>query len=122
MHAPYSQRKDDDDFVQAHALVREVMDDEARERLISNVVGHLQKGVTEPVLERAFEYWRKIDPEVGERIEQGVRLRAPRRRAVLGIDRGQAHGGHQALDALGVDHAMAAVPRSASSLRILRLP
>ncbi len=73
VHAPYSQRKDDDDFVQASTLVREVMDDEARERLVSNVVGHLQKGVTEPVLERAFEYWRKIDSEVGERIEQGVR-------------------------------------------------
>jgi len=25
------------------------------------------------VLERAFEYWRNIDQEVGERIEQGVR-------------------------------------------------
>ncbi|BBI75553.2 hypothetical protein HAALTHF_48160n [Vreelandella aquamarina] len=69
----YTLRKDDDDWSQAHTLVREVMDDAQRDRLVSNVVGHLSGGVTEPVLERAFEYWRNIDQEVGERIEQGVR-------------------------------------------------
>ncbi len=73
MRAAYTLRKDDDDWSQAHALVREVMDDAQRDRLVSNVVGHLSGGVTEPVLERAFEYWRNIDQEVGERIEQGVR-------------------------------------------------
>ncbi len=70
---PKAERKDDDDWSQAHTLVREVMDDAQRDRLVSNVVGHLSGGVTEPVLERAFEYWRNIDQEVGERIEQGVR-------------------------------------------------
>ncbi|MGP8292131.1 catalase [Vreelandella zhanjiangensis] len=69
----YTLRKDDDDWSQPHTLVREVMDDAARDRLVSNVVGHLSDGVTEPVLERAFEYWRNIDQEVGERIEKGVR-------------------------------------------------
>lgn len=69
----YTLRKDDDDWSQAHTLVREVMDDAQRDRLVSNAVGHLSGGVTEPVLERAFEYWRNIDQEVGERIEQGVR-------------------------------------------------
>ena len=69
----YTLRKDDDDWGQAHALVRDVMDDAQRERLVSNVVGHLSGGVSEPVLARAFEYWRNIDQEVGERIEQGVR-------------------------------------------------
>jgi catalase len=29
--------------------------------LVSKVVGHLNQGVTEPVLARAIEYWRKID-------------------------------------------------------------
>ena len=73
VRAAYTLRKDDDDWSQAHALVREVMDDAQRDRLVSNVVGHLSGGVTEPVLERAFEYWRNIDQEVGERIEQGIR-------------------------------------------------
>ncbi|MFC4334234.1 catalase [Salininema proteolyticum] len=68
----YTPRKDDDDFGQAHALVREVMDDAARDRLVSNVVGHLSKGVSEPVLKRAVEYWRNIDAEVGDRIASGM--------------------------------------------------
>jgi len=69
----YTLRQDDDDFSQAHALVREVMDEGARKRLVSNVVGHLSDGVSEPVLERAFQYWRNIDQETGDRIERGVR-------------------------------------------------
>ena len=68
----YTLRRDDDDFSQAHTLVREVMDDAQRERLVANVAGHLSKGVSEPVLQRAFEYWRHIDQEVGERIEREV--------------------------------------------------
>ncbi|WP_022729062.1 catalase [Fodinicurvata sediminis] len=73
VRAPYSKRKDDDDFGQAGTLVREVMDDAARDRLVSNVVGHLKGGVSEPVLERAFEYWRNIDQDIGERIKKGVK-------------------------------------------------
>jgi catalase len=49
------------------------MDDAARDRLVSNIVGHLLDGVTEPVLERAFEYWHNVDPELGQRVEKGVR-------------------------------------------------
>jgi catalase len=53
--------------------VRKVMDNAQRDRLISNVVGHLKDGVTEPVLARAFEYWRKIDQAVGDRIAKGAK-------------------------------------------------
>jgi catalase len=49
-----------------------VLDDAARERLVSNVAGHLSDGVSQKVLARAFEYWKNIDPELGERIEQAV--------------------------------------------------
>jgi catalase len=48
------------------------MDDEQRDRLVSNVVGHLSASVSEPVLKRAFEYWRNIDKEIGDRIERGI--------------------------------------------------
>ena len=37
------------------------MDEGQRDRLVSNVVGHLKNGVSEPVLQRAFEYWRNVD-------------------------------------------------------------
>lgn len=69
----YTLRQDDDDWSQPRALVREVMSEEERSRLIDNVIGHLKKDVKEPVLSRAFEYWRNIDTEVGERIENGYR-------------------------------------------------
>jgi catalase len=49
------------------------MDDAARDRLVGNVVGHLLNRVSEPVLQRAFEYWRNIDKGIGDRIEAGVR-------------------------------------------------
>jgi len=72
IQAAYTLRRDDDDWSQARTLVRKVMDDAARNRLVSNVVGHLKKGVSAPVLTRAFEYWRNIDKEIGDRIERGM--------------------------------------------------
>ncbi|MEA1064093.1 catalase [Erwinia sp. HR93] len=69
----YTLRKDDDDYGQANTLVNQVMDDAARDRLVNNVVGHLLDGVQEPVLSRAFEYWRNIDAAIGARIEQKVK-------------------------------------------------
>jgi catalase len=35
-------------------------------------VGHLLNGVTEPVLQRAFLYWRNVDKDIGDCIENGV--------------------------------------------------
>jgi catalase len=69
----YTLRRDDDDWGQAGTLVRQVMDDAARDRLVGNIVGHLLNGVTEPVLQRAFQYWTNVDPSLGERVEKCVR-------------------------------------------------
>jgi catalase len=69
----YTLRPDDDDWGQAGTLVRDVLDDAARERLAHNVIGHVLEGVKEPVLSRVFEYWRNIDPDLGKKIEEGVR-------------------------------------------------
>src|SRR6201993_3006458 len=73
VRSAYTRRADDDDWGQPGTLVREVMDAAARDRLVSNIVGHLLNGVTEPVLMRAFEYWRNVDDELGDRVEKGVR-------------------------------------------------
>lgn len=62
---------EDDDFGQAHTLVREVFDDAQRERLVETVAGALAS-VQEPVLSRAFEYWTMIDTEVGAAIRAAV--------------------------------------------------
>ena len=64
----YTLREDDDDWSQAGILVREVMDDAARERLVNNIAGHLGAGVSPPVLERALQYWRNVDADLGARI------------------------------------------------------
>lgn len=72
VRAAYTLRRDDDDFGQARALINQVMDDDARQRLVDNVSGHLLNGVEEPVLSRAFDYWRNIDNSIGDRIAQQV--------------------------------------------------
>ncbi|WP_370430648.1 catalase-related domain-containing protein [Blastococcus sp. Marseille-P5729] len=71
VRAAYTLHEEDDDFGQAHTLVREVFSEEERERLIETVVGTLIPDVEEPVLSNVFQYWRNIDQEVGERIEKG---------------------------------------------------
>ena len=71
----YTLRRDDDDWGQAGTMVREVLDDAARKRLVNNIVGHLSNRVTEPVLLRAFDYWRNVDKSLGDQIEAGVRDR-----------------------------------------------
>lgn len=68
VRAAYTLHAEDDDFGQAHTLVREVMSEEERTRLVDTVVGTLAD-VGEPVLSNVFQYWRAIDQEVGDRIE-----------------------------------------------------
>ena len=41
VRSAYMPHAEDDDFVQAGTMVREVLDDAARDRLVSNIVGHL---------------------------------------------------------------------------------
>ncbi|RIV85140.1 catalase [Aurantiacibacter zhengii] len=69
----YELREDDDDVSQARALILEVFDDDARDRFVSNVSGHLADGVSEPVLQRAIAYWRAVDDGIADRIEKKVR-------------------------------------------------
>jgi catalase len=75
VRSAYTLHAEDDDWGQAGTMVREVLDDAARGRLVNNIVGHLLNGVTEPVLQRAFEYWRNVDKGLGDRIEQSVRAK-----------------------------------------------
>lgn len=73
VRSAYELHAEDDDFSQPGRLVREVMDDAQRNRLVEQVAGSLLGGVRSPVLERALKYWRNIDPDVGSRIEKKVR-------------------------------------------------
>ena len=72
LRAAYTLHAEDDDFGQANAMVNVAMDGGARERLVSNVVGHARDGVEEPVLSRVLEYWRSVDKTIGDRIAGGL--------------------------------------------------
>ena len=72
VRSAYALHAEDDDFGQAGTLVREVWDDAARDRFVETVSGALAT-VKEPVLSRAFEYWKNVDADTGARIEQKVR-------------------------------------------------
>jgi catalase len=68
----YTKRRDDDDFGQAGTLYRKVLDDAARERLVTNISNHLKGGVRGDVLKRALEYWRQVDADLGTRVARAM--------------------------------------------------
>ena len=51
---------EDDDFGQAGTLVREVLDDAARERLANNIAGHVGQVTIPEIKARALQYWRNV--------------------------------------------------------------
>jgi catalase len=73
MRTAYEAHAEDNDFVQPGNLVRNVLDDAGRDRLVLNIVAQLLNGVTEPVLQRTFDYLRNVDQTLGDRVEKGVR-------------------------------------------------
>jgi catalase len=75
VRAAYSLHSEDDDWGQAGTLVRRVLDDAARERLVSNIVGHATNAVTDDVQRRVVEYWSKVDGDLGRRVAEGIRAR-----------------------------------------------
>jgi len=76
----YEAHKDDDDFVQAGTLYRQVMTPTDRDHLADNIVWHLSQGVERFVQERAVnEYWAKVDHDLGARIASDLGLPTPPR-------------------------------------------
>ncbi|GAA1629038.1 MULTISPECIES: catalase [Brevibacterium] len=73
VRSAYTLHRDDDDFGQAHTLVREVYTEQERADLVDTVVDMLRADVEEPVLSNVFAYWKNIDDEVGQAIEAKYR-------------------------------------------------
>jgi catalase len=91
VRSAYTLHAEDDDFTQPGILVREVMDDGQRDRLVETVSGALLGGVRGEVLERALGYWKSIDAGVGGRIEAKVRAGAAKEPA-QGMSQGSPRG------------------------------
>jgi len=73
VRSAYSLHAEDDDFSQPGTMVREVWNDAQRDQFVDQVAGSLLGGVREPVLSRAFAYWKSVDAATGQRIEDKVR-------------------------------------------------
>lgn len=72
VRSAYTRRRDDDDFSQPGDLYRKVLDDSARERLVTNISGHLTNGVSPDVLARVLDYWRQVDADLGARVAKAA--------------------------------------------------
>jgi catalase len=72
----YTLRADDDDWGQAGTMVREVLNDEQRERLANNIIGHATDGVTPAVQARVIEYWNNVDKDLGAKVAAGIQSAA----------------------------------------------
>ncbi len=73
VRSAYELHAQDDDFGQAGTLMREVWNDAQRAEFVQNVTGHLLGGVKGEVLERAFDYCKDVDGDIGKQIEANVR-------------------------------------------------
>ena len=73
VRAAYTLHAEDDDHGQARTLLNDVMDDDARQRLVDNVAGHAAAVNRDDILQRVFDYWRNIDQAIGDRIETATR-------------------------------------------------
>ena len=65
----YLQHPEDDDFIQPGILVREVLDDAARDRLAGNIAGAME-GVSPEIEERVYEYWTNVDEWLGAEVRK----------------------------------------------------
>src|SRR5699024_3385552 len=65
----YLQHPEDDDFIQPGILVREVLDDAARDRLAGNIARAMD-GVSPEVEERVYEYWTNVDEWLGAEVRK----------------------------------------------------
>ncbi len=63
----YIKHEADDDFAQPGDLVRNVLDDAARDRLANNIVDAMA-GVSDEIAERVYQYWTAVDEWLGNEV------------------------------------------------------
>lgn len=72
-----SYRLEDNDFVQPGMLYR-LMPEDAKARLVANLVGHM-KNVRREVQERQVQHFYRADPDYGTRVAEGLGIEIPAR-------------------------------------------
>jgi catalase len=96
IRSAYEPHRDDDDFAQPGTMYRKVLDDDARARLVSNIVGHATNAVSGPVQERVIEYWTNVDSDLGSRVADGIRGAGANGAGAANAPRGEAPIGSSA--------------------------
>ena len=78
VRAAYELHAEDDDFGQAGTLVREVLSQDDRDNLVTNILGHAGDPDVQPEMKpRIVEYWSNVDADVGAAVAQGLGVPAP---------------------------------------------
>ncbi len=73
VRSAYTLHAEDDDFGQAGSLVRDVMSDQDRKNLASNIVGHAgEDDVEQDMKTRVVEYWTNVDQDLGAAVKDGL--------------------------------------------------
>lgn len=72
MRSAYTKRVDDDDFLQASILVKEVFSDAQRARLVDTLVGQYRQLRVAEIRDRFVWYWTCIDPDTASRVKKAV--------------------------------------------------
>ncbi|TKK89820.1 catalase [Herbidospora galbida] len=73
MRSAYRPHAEDDDFVQPRALWENVLSDEDRTNLTSNIVGHASAPeMTPEVQKRVVEYWTNVHKDLGQGVARGL--------------------------------------------------
>ena len=72
VRAAYTLRAEDDDFGQAGTRSARCWTTRPASAWSPTSSGHLLDGVSDQVLERAFKYWKRVDQQLGERVEKTV--------------------------------------------------
>ncbi len=80
----YEVKLADLDFTQPGELYRKVMDDTARENLVSNITGHLS-GAAKPIQKRQAALFFKVDEDYGTRVALGLGLDVNEIRKLAGM-------------------------------------
>ena len=77
VRSAYQLHSEDSDFIQPGNLYRDVLSQEDRDHLVSNIVGHMSQGVERRVQEAALKLWKQVDQDLGARVAQGLGLEQP---------------------------------------------
>ena len=68
LRSAYSKHSEDDDFTQPGNLYRDVLTENEKSNLVSNIAEHINSGVSDAILPKVIEYWRQVDSDLGARV------------------------------------------------------